>query len=398
MKTLYLECNMGAAGDMLMSALSEIHPDTDGFMERLNKLGIPGVVFERKRVVKSGITGTHIDVNVNGMHEDGNIHHHTHNNGDGHKHHHHYHRGIPEIEHIIGHLNLPENIKKDVVSVFRLVAEAESKVHGQDITEIHFHEVGTMDAVADVTAVCMLLDEIKPDRIIASPVHVGSGQVQCAHGILPVPAPATALILEGIPVYGGEVKGELCTPTGAALLKYFANEFGNMPLMKISRTGYGMGTKDFEVANCLRAMIGETETEPADITGLYCNIDDMTGEEIAFATEYLMAHGALDVYTIAAGMKKNRPGILLACLCREEKKQEMIGILFKYTTTTGVRENVFRRYELGRRIENVSTKYGGIRVKVSEGSGVTKRKPEYEDVAGKARENNVNLWEIKAGL
>ena len=167
--------------------------------------------------------------------------------------------GMPEIEHLISHLDLPEKVRSDVIAVYALVAGAESKVHGRPVSEVHFHEVGAMDAVADITAVCLLLHELAPERIIASPVHVGSGHVRCAHGVLPVPAPAAAEILRGVPIYGGAVRGELCTPTGAALLKHFAAVCAPLPVIKISGIGYGMGKKDFAWANCVRAMIGDAE-------------------------------------------------------------------------------------------------------------------------------------------
>ena len=193
-------------------------------------------------------------------------------------------------------------MKKDVLAVYGLIAEAESKAHGMPITDIHFHEVGTMDAVADVTAVCMLMEELHPEQVIVSPIHVGSGQVRCAHGILPVPAPATAHILQGCPTYGGQIRGELCTPTGAALLKYFATSFGSMPVMRTERIGYGMGKKDFEMANCVRVMLGESEEQTSDAFELECNVDDMTPEEIGFAMERLYEAGAAEVYTVAVGM------------------------------------------------------------------------------------------------
>ena len=253
MKTLYLDCNMGAAGDMLSAALLELLPPEErpGFIDELNALGIPGVEFTAQPSVKCGITGTHMEVSVNG-HTEGEEHHHEHEHHE-HEHHHehghthgHHHSGMHDIEHIVsGHLNVSEKVKSDVLA------------HGVPVTEIHFHEVGAMDAVADVTAVCLLMDRLSPEQVIVSPVHVGSGQVRCAHGILPVPAPATAHILTGVPIYGGEIEGELCTPTGAALLKHFATKFGGMPIMTLLQVGYGMGSKDFEAANCVRAMLGE---------------------------------------------------------------------------------------------------------------------------------------------
>ncbi len=264
MKTLYLDCGMGAAGDMLTAALTELLPDADAFITELNSAGVPGVVIEKELSVKCGITGTHISVKINGEEEHSNAHHHEeehsheHHHEEEHSHEHehthaHHHSSMHEIEHIIGHLKVSDKVKKDVTAVYNLIAEAESNAHGIPVTDIHFHEVGTMDAIADVTAVCLLMERLAPERVIASPVHVGSGQVKCAHGILPVPAPATAFILKDVPIYGGKITGELCTPTGAALLKYFVDIFGDMPVMKTEKIGYGMGQKDFIAANCVRA-------------------------------------------------------------------------------------------------------------------------------------------------
>lgn len=284
MKTLYLDCGMGAAGDMLAAALLELLPQEERgeFLTELNALGIPGVTFTSEPAVKCGITGTHITVQVNGLEEDDSMyehghdhahphthsqeqeHHHPHDHAHSHDHgghaHSHHHSGMHDIEHIVeGHLNLPEKVKRDVLAVYGLIAQAESHAHGVPVPEIHFHEVGTMDAVADVSAVCLLMDRLGPGQVVVSPVHVGCGQVRCAHGILPVPAPATAHILTGVPIYGGKIQGELCTPTGAALLKHFATRFGDMPVMTLQAVGYGMGKKDFEAANCVRAMLGEAE-------------------------------------------------------------------------------------------------------------------------------------------
>ena len=255
MKTLYLDCGMGAAGDMLTAALLELFPQPEKLIDELNTLGIPHVEFSAKKTSKCGIMGTHVSVKIHGQEE--GEHHHTH---DGHTHsHHHAHSSLHDIEHILSHMHLSDKIRTDVMAVYHLIAEAESKAHGVPVSEIHFHEVGNLDAIADVTAVCLLMDKLGAKKIIASPIHVGSGQVHCAHGILPVPAPATAHILQGCPIYGGKIKGELCTPTGAALLKYFVHSFGDLPVMSISAIGYGMGKKDFEAANCVRAMLGETE-------------------------------------------------------------------------------------------------------------------------------------------
>lgn len=426
MRTLYIECNMGAAGDMLMSALLELHSDPDGFVDRLNALGIPGVKVKKKIAVKCGITGTHVDVSVYGDYEDEHMHshdHHDHHDHEHHEHHdhghehhihghdhshehhshghehghehHHSHTGMHEIEHIVEGFDIPENVKEDILGVYHLIAEAESRAHGREIDQIHFHEVGTMDAVADITGVCMLINELAPEKIIVSPVHVGCGQVRCAHGILPVPAPATAYILRDVLVYGGAVQGELCTPTGAALLKYFANTFGSMPVMRVKKIGYGMGAKDFETANCVRAMLGDTEETGDEVLELCCNIDDMTAEEMGFAEERIFEAGALDVFTVPVGMKKNRPGTLLSCICMPDDKERILGVIFRCTSTIGIRENVCKRYVLSRTEYAVETPYGIVRAKRSEGYGVKRVKTEYDDIARIARENDISINEAR---
>lgn len=288
MKTLFIDCNMGAAGDMLTAALLELLPDRQAFLERLNALGIPGVEFRTEPAVKCGITGTKMHVLVHGEeegeedshhghHHDGECacehhHEHEHHHDHAHEHHHdhahehhhdhehahHHHTGMHEIEHILSHLALPEAVAENVKKVYGCIAEAESFVHGRPVDQIHFHEVGNLDAIADVTAFCLLMQEIGADRVVVSPIRVGSGQVKCAHGILPVPAPATARILVGMPVYAGDIPGEMCTPTGAALLKAFADSYGTMPPMTMEAVGYGMGHRDFPAANCVRAILGES--------------------------------------------------------------------------------------------------------------------------------------------
>ena len=394
MKTLYLDCSMGAAGDMLTAALLELLPDPDKFVEKLNGLGIPEVKFIKETAVKCGITGTHISVKVHGEEEGEETHHHHHEHEHDHDHHHH-HSSLHDIEHIISHLHLPKKTEQDVLAVYNLIAEAESHAHGVSVSEIHFHEVGTMDAVADITAVCLLMAEIAPQKVVVSPVHVGSGQVRCAHGILPVPAPATAYILKNVPIYGGKINGELCTPTGAALLKHFAAEFGDMPAMKTQAIGYGMGKKDFEAANCVRAMLGDTEDKTDAVSELSCNVDDMTAEDIGFAIERLLEGGALDVYTVPIGMKKSRPATLISVMCREQDREKMLELIFKHTTTIGVRETVAKRYVMDRSAQVLNTPYGEVRKKQSSGYGASRCKYEYEDIARIAREKNISIDEVK---
>lgn len=429
MKTLYLECNMGAAGDMLTAALLELHPDPQGFVERMNRLGLPGVVFAAQPAVKCGITGTQVSVTVGGEEEESHdvplhshvhetaqdeahpghthdhvhvhdhdhehTHDHEHSHGHEHGHGHHHHAGMGDIRHILSHLDIPQPVRQDAEAVYQLIAQAESHAHGRPVEEIHFHEVGTLDAVTDVVAVCWLLHDLAPEQIVASPVHVGCGQVRCAHGILPVPAPATAYILQGVPTYGGSVQGELCTPTGAALLKHFVQRFGPSPVMRVEKTGYGMGKKDFEAANCVRAMLGQTQEESATIAQLACNLDDMTPEALGFAQERLWEAGALDVTTAPIGMKKNRPGVQLTCLCRLEDREKLVSVLFAHTTTLGVRESLCTRYTLARSQRTVETEHGPVRVKEARGWGVTREKPEYEDVAKIAREQGLTLDQVK---
>lgn len=250
MKVLYLDCHMGVAGDMLMAALLELLPEgeREAFIARLNGLGIPGVRAEMARSAKCGVMGTHVTVTVHGEDEE-DFHH-------GHAHGGHHHASLGDITAIINGLDVPDAVKARAAAVYTEIAKAESAVHGREVGEVHFHEVGAMDAVADVVGVSLLLDMLAPERIVVSPLRTGYGQVRCAHGILPVPAPATALLLEGIPVFAGDIAGEMTTPTGAALVRAVADSFGEMPAMRMERIGYGMGTRDFPAANCVRAILG----------------------------------------------------------------------------------------------------------------------------------------------
>ena len=495
MKLLYLDCGMGAAGDMLGAALAELLPDDtrDAFASELNAAGIPGVHVSLDPSVKCGITGTHLTVTVNGTeekegghshhdhqhdhahdHSHSHDHHHDHSHEHSHSHDHHHdhsHRSLHDIHHIIDDLKLPEAVRTDILAVYRLIAEAESKAHDKPVSEIHFHEVGTMDAIADIASVCLLLHTLAPDQIIASPIHVGSGQVKCAHGILPVPAPATAYILKDIPIYSGSIQGELCTPTGAALLKHFVTRFDQMPLMTPASTGYGMGTKDFPAANCVRAILGESFAEnqaeqpacspapaatpasavtpasttapastatPASATApapeeaaiteticeLSCNVDDMTGEDIAFAIETFLQNGALDAFTVPCTMKKGRPGVLVTVLCKDPDQKQMTKLILQHTTTLGVRSAIKKRWVLSRTesetvipndvLANVTApdmpagskaqelKTTGndctIRSKTSTGFGITRNKYEHDDLEKIARTYGLTLAQVRALL
>ena len=402
MKILYLDCGMGAAGDMLSAALLELIPDQDRFIEDVNKIGIPGVCIETEKTEKCGIKGTHIHAKVNGCEEVSQDHceddHDREHDDEDHDQddHDHDHRNMRDIEEIVEHLNVPTKVRTDIINVYKIIAAAESSVHGVPVSEIHFHEVGAMDAIADIAMVCMLMDMISPEKVISSPIHVGSGHVHCAHGVLPVPAPATALILKDVPIYGGEIKGELCTPTGAALLKYFADEFGDMPVMRSSAIGYGLGQKDFERANLVRSILGEADAHSENtIVELSCNVDDMTAEKIGFAMERFYEAGAVDVYTIPVGMKKSRPGQLITVMCHEADREKMICAVFKYTSTIGIRENISKRYILDRQMIDEDTPVGKIRKKASTGYGITREKYEYEDIAKAAVERGTSISEIE---
>lgn len=413
MRTLYIECKMGAAGDMLMASLYELLEDKQGFLDTMNELGLPGVRLEAQKSSSCGIAGTHMKVTVHGEeeHEPAEGHDHEHNEDadhehdstgehsheHGHDHDHEHHHATPgHIADLINGLKLPEKVKGQARAVYRAIAEAEARAHGCPVGDVHFHEVGALDAVADVTGVCYALYLLQPERIVVSPIHVGSGTVRCAHGVMPVPAPATAALLTGVPIYGGAIQGELCTPTGAALLAHFADSFGEMPLMAVKDTGIGIGTKTFEQANCVRAFLGEEKEETEDmILELVCNIDDMTPEALAFACTRLMELGALDVYTVAGTMKKGRPGHVLTVLCRPEKEEELARHILTQTTTNGLRVRRCGKYFLAPGMGKVRTRWGDVRVKTAKGYGITHMKPEYEDVAEVARRENLPYQRVE---
>ena len=415
MRTLYIECRMGAAGDMLMSALYEL---MDGeqkkeFLERMNGLGLPGVKITSRKSSTCGISGTHMEVTVYGEEEHEHEHGHEHGHGEPHPGHHghgheemhgdhpgHHHADPLHISELIGGLDLPEKVRANAGQVYDAIADAEAKAHGCPVEQVHFHEVGALDAVADVTGVCYAMYLLKPERIVVSPVHVGSGTVRCAHGIMPVPAPATANLLSGVPMYGGSIQGELCTPTGAALLVHFADSFGDMPVMSGTDVGIGIGTKEFDQANCVRIFLGEEisgtnvkKSGNGEIAELVCNIDDMTPEALAFAAARLIELGALDVYTVAGTMKKGRPGWELTVLCETDRIDETAKNIMRETTTNGVRVRLCEKYFLTPGIETIQTERGKVRIKTAEGFGIRHEKPEYEDTAACARKEQISYRE-----
>ena len=394
MKTLYIECKMGAAGDMLTAALLELVDDKDEALNELNKIGIPGVKYTASSAEKCDITGTHVTVTINGVEEEIE---HSHHDGD-HEHHHHSHNSLADISHIIEHLAVNDSVKSHAIAIYTSIAEAESAVHGEPVSEIHFHEVGTMDAIADVIAVCYLIDKLQVENIIVSPINVGSGTVKCAHGILPVPAPATALLLRGLPTYSGTVESELCTPTGAAILAHFGREFKSMPTMATEKIGYGMGNKDFPIANCVRVFLGATADFTDEIIELNCNVDDMTGEDLGFALDAIYEAGAREAFFTPVQMKKNRPGILITVITASSEKDAVVRAIFANTTTIGIREKICGRFILDRKIETIETPLGPVRVKKSSGYGVEKCKIEFDDLSKIAKEKGLSLTEVRKAI
>ncbi|MDR0416391.1 MAG: nickel pincer cofactor biosynthesis protein LarC, partial [Propionibacteriaceae bacterium] len=461
MKTLYLECAMGAAGDMLMAALLELADDPADCLAAVNGLGLAGVRVTAVPDHRGAIAGTRIDVTVDGHLEDsgaphGHPHphehphphpdpaeplcshthsdtaqprcshphpdsteqppthdHHTHQHPHPHSHDHlhpHSHQSAADAAHgpaglqealaRLAALPVSDRVRADAVAVYRLIAEAEAKVHGCAPSQVHFHEVGHLDAVADIVGVCLLMERLAPDRVVASPVHVGRGFTRCAHGVLPVPAPATAELLRGLPTWAGPIEGELCTPTGAALLKHFATAFGPQPAMTVSRIGYGLGHRDFDRPNCLRAFWGDQpEDSPARAVGatadrvaeLRCNLDDMAGEAVAYACDLLRQAGARDVFLTPVMMKKGRPGQLLTCLCDLADADRLTRLMLAHTTTFGVRRSDCQRTILERQTTVRATPYGDIRVKTGQGWGVAKAKAEHDDVAAAATRHGLPL-------
>lgn len=407
MKTLYLECSMGAAGDMLTAALLALLPEPDTFLAQMNAIGLDGVKVSAETVSQLGVCGTQVNVRIHGTEEisedvHDSVHSHAHHHHDRHhdsEHHHehshgHSHSSLQDVLSKIRNLNVSESVKENACAVYQLLADAESHAHGVPVSDIHFHEVGTLDAIADIVSVCLLMEMLHPERVIVSPVHVGSGSVRCAHGILPVPAPAAAYLLRDIPIYSSGIEGELCTPTGAAILKHFADDFGQMPMIRTEQIGYGFGKKQFERLNCVRAFWGEMKNESAQIAELICNVDDMTGEELGFAQEILREAGAREVFTVPVMMKKSRPGILLVCLCDLEQKADMMRLIFRHTSTIGIRMHLCERAVLERQITEEKTRFGTVRSKSVSGFGIARCKPEYEDIAEIAKENDMTLREV----
>lgn len=429
MKLIYLDCGMGAAGDMLMAALYELLPDGSAFLDAMHGAGIPGLTVAAEKGTSRSIAGTRMKLRFHGAEEEDHPHHadhghhehhedhdhhshhdhHDHDHGHDHDHHHDHHEHHGDHEHhghhhgmspeeifrLLDTLALPEAVLARAKKVYHRIAEAEAKVHGTEIGHIHFHELGSLDALADVVGVCLLTEMLGVDKIVCSPIRLGTGQVRCAHGLLPVPAPATAQLLLGLPCYGGEIQGELCTPTGAALLAELVQEFGAQPDMIPQQIGTGLGKREFAEANCLRATLGEQRGgQRGEITELVCNLDDMTPEALAFAQTVLLERGALDVYIQAGTMKKGRSGHVLTVLCAPEDEEALACAVFENTSTIGLRVRRCGKYFLTPSAGSVETKFGTLRTKRADGWGISREKAEFDSAAALAKENGVALSEI----
>lgn len=381
MNILYLDCFAGISGDMCLGALIDAGADP-GWLEReLRSLPVGGWSMKAVRTSSRGITGTRIKIELDEHHQP--------------------HRHFSEIRELILGSPLPEKARDISLNIFQRLAEAEGKVHGVPAGHVHFHEVGAVDSIIDIVGTSLALQYLKVEKVACSPVPTGGGQIQCRHGLLPVPAPATAELLKGVPLRRLDVEGELTTPTGAAVAAALASEFGPLPEMKVEAVGYGFGSKDFGIPNFLRVFLGSRADTPApgvndSILVMEANIDDMNPEFCGYVTDLLLSAGALDAFTMPVYMKKNRPGFQLTVLCRPRHRDQLLQILFEETTTLGVRFREEQRAILNRRVEEVDTPYGGVRIKTALDSGgrPLKSAPEYEDCRKIAMEKGVPLREV----
>lgn len=376
MKIAYFDCFSGISGDMVLGALVDSGVDIAYLRKELGKLGISGYNISAKKVEKNHISGTKVDIDIRERHK---------------------HRGLKDINGIIDKSALDQDIKDLSKKIFLRLTSAESRVHNTDIEKIHFHEVGALDAIIDIVGIAIGLKKINADKIYCSKLNVGSGFVRCAHGVMPVPAPATMELLKGVPVYSTDVKGELVTPTGAAVIMSIAADFGGMPQMRVEKVGYGAGKSDFEHPNLLRIVIGEAaEDYDSDvITVVETNIDDMNPEYYWHIVEKMLENGALDAYLTNIIMKKGRPAVKLSVICVPENTDRLAEMIFRETTTFGVRIYETRRKKLLVEKKDVATKYGTVGIKIGKSkSGIVTISPEYRDCKKIADENNVALRDV----
>lgn len=394
MKTLYFDCSSGISGNMTLGALLEIVGDEKYLLEELKKLNVDGYKIEISKQVKNGITGTYVDVILeNECHH----HHHEHDHDHDHEHHHHHeHRNLYDVNTIIDNSSLDENTKALTKRIFLRVAKAESKVHNKPLDEVHFHEVGAIDSIVDIVGTAILINKINPEKIIASVVNDGYGFIECAHGTMAVPVPATSEIFaaSNVKFRQIDIDTELVTPTGAAIIAELAEDFTTLPTMVTEKIGWGTGSKNLKIPNVLKVYYGEIQEDNQNFVVMETNIDDCSGEILGFTSEKLFVNGALDVFYTPIFMKKSRPAYRLSVACRKEDMFKLQNIIFKETTTIGIRYRFEGRTELGREFVEIDTKYGRIKAKKVTYNGETYVYPEYESMKKIAEENNIPLKEL----
>lgn len=383
MKALYFDCQSGISGNMTLGALLEITKDENYLRQELDKLHVDGYYITINKTVKNGISGTYVDVILE-------------NHEHYHDHHHHEHRNLHDINHIIDQSELDEKVKDLAKRIFLRVAKAESKVHQKSLDEIHFHEVGAIDSIVDIVGCAILIQQINPDVIYSSVVHDGYGYVECAHGTIPVPVPATSEIFTDpkVKMKQVDIEGEMVTPTGAAIISELAESFGTMPTMNVSQIGWGCGTKDFKIPNVLKVSLGEIEAQNEDVIVLECNIDDISGEVLGYTMERLFEHGALDVFYTPIYMKKNRPAYRLSVILKENDLKEIQDVIFKETSTIGVRYRHESRTILKRELSTIETPYGLLKVKKVYNDHHEYIYPEYESAKQLAKDHHLALKDI----
>ncbi len=382
MRIAYFDCFSGASGDMILGALLDAGLPLSVLVSELEKLGIGHFEVRAEKTTKMGLSGTKAHVLIDQDH------------------HGHHHRRLADITRIVSRSGLSEAVKAKSLQVFEVLAEAEASVHGTTKDNIHFHEVGAMDSIIDIVGSVAGLAALEIESVFCSPLHIGCGTVQCAHGILPVPAPATAKLVRGKPVYSTGLSGELLTPTAAALLTVLASGFGPMPFMVPHEVGYGAGTRDLAIPNLLRVFIGDTENRSSELETeivaiLETNIDDMNPQVYDHLVEKALGMGALDIFLLPVQMKKNRPGTLVTIICSIELIKAFSDLLMQETTTIGLRWRVENRIKAKRSIKEIHTKYGLIRFKIAcAGSAITNIHPEYEDCKRLATEQGIPLKKV----
>lgn len=393
MKTLYFDCSSGISGNMTLGALIEILGDKEYLIDELKKLNIVGYNIEISTKVKNGITGTYVDVILEN--DDHHEHHHD-EEQDSHNEHHHEHRNLKDVNDIIDNSSLSDNVKNLAKKIFMRVAKAESKVHNKPLDEIHFHEVGAIDSIVDIVGTAILIEKINPDKVISSVVNDGYGFIECAHGTMSVPVPATSEIFveSNVKFRQIDIDTELVTPTGAAIIAELSNEFISFPEMNVKKIGWGAGKKDLKIPNILKVYYGDIEKPSEEIVVMETNIDDSTGEIFGYTQEKLFKNGALDVFFTPIYMKKNRPAYRMTVICKKEKIHEIQEIIFRETSTIGIRYRFEYRIELSREQIEVETKYGKIKAKKVKNNGEIYIYPEYESIKKIAEEKNIPLKEL----